>query len=272
MSLVVSLMRWRMRGGTASNLSTVDEVPLERELQIETDTLKLKLGDGTTAWSLLPYIGTDSIPEGSANKYFTNDRAYLALKDQLVQGSNVTLTANDTTKKITISVAGGGGGGYAEGSVNPGSPSLNDKFYRTDLNLLIYYDGTRWLTVQEFSADYSNVATVSSSPASAGRYVMHNSLQVFVTTLDATVYVNGTNNGSNYWTFEALWVDSANVPTSIDSMNTSAFSGSTWNRIDMTINAAIPDDAININVIGTKTGSPAAMLFNSTLRYRLIVP
>src|SRR5690606_25023311 len=100
-SLVVSKQRWRMRGGTAANLAAVDEVPLVRELQIETDTLKMKLGDGATAWSLLPYIGTDSIPEQS-NLYFTQGRVYNALKAQLVAGSNVTITPDDGDVKITI--------------------------------------------------------------------------------------------------------------------------------------------------------------------------
>lgn len=48
--------RFRIRGGTAADLSTVNEVPLRRELCIELDTGKMKLGDGTTPWNDLPYI------------------------------------------------------------------------------------------------------------------------------------------------------------------------------------------------------------------------
>lgn len=110
MSLVTRFERWLMRGGTAANLAAVDEVPLERELQIETDTLKLKLGDGVTAWSLLPYIGTDSIPEQS-NLYYTDSRVYAAVKGQLVAGPNVTLTPDDETETIQVDASGSGGGG-----------------------------------------------------------------------------------------------------------------------------------------------------------------
>ena len=48
--------RFRIRGGTAADLATVNEVPLRRELCIELDTGKMKLGDGVTAWNDLPYI------------------------------------------------------------------------------------------------------------------------------------------------------------------------------------------------------------------------
>jgi len=51
--------RFRMRRGTAANLASVNEIPLAGELVIETDTLRQKLGDGTTAYNSLPYV-TDS--------------------------------------------------------------------------------------------------------------------------------------------------------------------------------------------------------------------
>lgn len=58
--------RFLVRGGTAADLSSVNEVPLERELVYETDTGKSKLGDGTTHYNDLDYIsgggGDFSIP------------------------------------------------------------------------------------------------------------------------------------------------------------------------------------------------------------------
>src|SRR5688572_13447523 len=62
---------------------------------------------------------------------------------------------NDATKYLdgtgayTVP-AGSGGSGYDEGTSFPGSPSTDDKYYRTDLNLLCVYDGTRWLTTQQY--------------------------------------------------------------------------------------------------------------------------
>jgi hypothetical protein len=58
MSLVELPYRFRVRGGTAADLVTVNEIPLERELVVEVDTGKMKLGDGVTAWIDLDYISS----------------------------------------------------------------------------------------------------------------------------------------------------------------------------------------------------------------------
>ncbi len=50
--------RFKVRGGTKANLTAVNEIPLDRELVIETDTGKMKLGNGSTPWNTLPYIST----------------------------------------------------------------------------------------------------------------------------------------------------------------------------------------------------------------------
>lgn len=48
--------RFKVRGASAATLTSVNETPLVRELVIETDTGKIKLGDGATAWNDLPYL------------------------------------------------------------------------------------------------------------------------------------------------------------------------------------------------------------------------
>ena len=50
---------------------------------------------------------TDDLPEGTTNLYFTEERVYEAVKDQLVAGSNITLDADDVAQTITISATGG---------------------------------------------------------------------------------------------------------------------------------------------------------------------
>lgn len=46
--------------GTAANLSAANPVLLAGEIAFETDTGRFKLGNGTTAWNSLPYVGTKS--------------------------------------------------------------------------------------------------------------------------------------------------------------------------------------------------------------------
>lgn len=51
----------QLRHDTAANWASVNPILLEGEVGLETDTLKQKVGDGTTAWSDLPYsINYDS--------------------------------------------------------------------------------------------------------------------------------------------------------------------------------------------------------------------
>ena len=47
----------RLRKQTAANWTSVNPTLGEGEPGIETDTLKLKVGDGTTSWTSLPYVG-----------------------------------------------------------------------------------------------------------------------------------------------------------------------------------------------------------------------
>ncbi len=48
-------VRFQLRRDTASNWASVNPVLELGEPGVETDTLKLKIGDGTTAWSSLGY-------------------------------------------------------------------------------------------------------------------------------------------------------------------------------------------------------------------------
>lgn len=50
----------QLRGDTAANWTTANPVLASREMAIETDTLKLKVGNGIQAWSDLLYITGDS--------------------------------------------------------------------------------------------------------------------------------------------------------------------------------------------------------------------
>ena len=45
----------RLRGGTSENLTAVNPILLCREIVVETDTGKIKVGDGIRSWNKLPY-------------------------------------------------------------------------------------------------------------------------------------------------------------------------------------------------------------------------
>jgi hypothetical protein len=52
----MSFVRIRARRDTASNWTTADPVLQEGEFGVETDTLRVKVGDGVQNWQSLPYL------------------------------------------------------------------------------------------------------------------------------------------------------------------------------------------------------------------------
>jgi len=52
--------RVQHKRGTAANLASVNPTPLAGELVWESDTNRLKIGNGSTAYTSLAYVGTNS--------------------------------------------------------------------------------------------------------------------------------------------------------------------------------------------------------------------
>lgn len=47
----------KLRGGTRTALSSINPLPAAREIIVETDTGRIKVGDGIHQWNSLPYAG-----------------------------------------------------------------------------------------------------------------------------------------------------------------------------------------------------------------------
>lgn len=123
----------QVRAGTAAEWASVNPVLALAEPGYETDTNKLKYGDGVSAWTALPYItggggggggtwgsitGTLSAQTDLQNAL--NAKVSLTSLDELIDdrvaallqaGTNITLSYNDPSGTITISASGGGGSG-----------------------------------------------------------------------------------------------------------------------------------------------------------------
>lgn len=86
-SAAMAAVTIKLRGDTAANWTTNNPVLALREPGVETDTNKIKVGDGSTAWNSLKYVvdrpstlvinTNTSITEAQliANKYFSNSGA-----------------------------------------------------------------------------------------------------------------------------------------------------------------------------------------------------
>ena len=90
----------QQRRGTASALANANETPLSGQFYVETDTGKIKVGDGTTAYNSLEYITDTSNFVGTLPTTNIADSAVTAAKiaDNAVTTSKVADDAISTTK------------------------------------------------------------------------------------------------------------------------------------------------------------------------------
>lgn len=156
-----------------------------------------------------------------------------------------------------------------KGVAFPTSPVTNDLFYRTDLALLCYYDGTRWLTAPEYET--SPIVGPALQPFSAGQSVgywpKHPTYDRYITSLNLAFNVQTTNNGSNYWTIRLVRLDTGATLTS--DLSTAAASAGAW--VNTNINLTLLTGAYPIGLNIVKNGAPGNMYVASTLSYRLVV-
>jgi hypothetical protein len=90
----------KIRRDTAANWQANNPVLAEGEFGYETDTGRLKIGDGTTAWNSLPYLVGERVPEG----FDFNDVTDKVSVDDTTITKNASgqLEIKDATDKVQI--------------------------------------------------------------------------------------------------------------------------------------------------------------------------
>jgi hypothetical protein len=154
----------------------------------------------------------------------------------------------------------------------PGGLQANDRFYRTDIGWLCYYDGTRWLTVHEYAISSGLRTTVG-----AGTFVIGPLRQDYVsyfTRITRLINTGATNTGANYWTITVLGANAAQSSTSsIDVATTAAIAGSTWATNDSAPSAtALPANNNGLDFSCVATGAPSSLgSLVLTVYFRLVI-
>lgn len=162
---------------------------------------------------------------------------------------------------------------WNSGTAFPGSPATNDRFFRTDLGFLCYYDGTRWLTAHEYSyqAPYNTGSATGTITNTFAR--IRNDYATWFTRVAFNTQVATTNDGSNYWTFQIISYNTTFAAnTVIFSVSTNADTVNVWTNHDATPSTQNPANYGGLVVnVSAKTGTPGAFAVMANIYYRLIV-
>jgi hypothetical protein len=157
------------------------------------------------------------------------------------------------------------------GTAFPSSPATGMRFWRSDLGYLCYYDGTRWLTVHEYSITITD--QISNTVAFDTAFVVprDDGYRAYWTYAAVQTFISPTNNATNYWTIELQSVDNSIASTTtIASFNTSALAAG-GNYTALGITTALPTNRPLTRAHVTKTGAPSSLALTMTAYYRLVI-
>lgn len=154
------LDRFRCRRGTAAALAAANEIPLDSEIVLESDTGLGKIGDGVTHYNSLLYrimdgmdltglaAGKVLVRDPTNAKWIVGDGGAGSVTD-VMAGTNVSIDKTDPTKPIVSSTIGtitlkDSVAAYSNLPTSP-TPSGGDAYYvRADGLVYIYASGVGW--------------------------------------------------------------------------------------------------------------------------------
>jgi hypothetical protein len=142
--------------------------------------------------------GTETDIESAAANGLATDTLWDAAGDLVVgSGANTAAklvkgSAGAHLSIINAAVA------WNSGTSNPGSAVAGDRYWRTDLGLEVYYDGTRWLTTTIFEMEASGIgiaatADIAYRPAFGGTYDM------WLIDFGWNYNITPTHTGTQFW-------------------------------------------------------------------------
>lgn len=227
------------------------------------------LSSGTT-----PDAHLFAIPDGSsATGSVATDPIWDAAGDLAVG------TGPNTAARLAIGAAGGslsslnGAAAWNSGTVFP-SAVTGDRYWRTDLGLECYYDGTRWLSVQLFH-DIMAQSTDGGIPISATQICGRNTLwsgayDLWIVSVYGTMF-SSSLSGSAYWTVTVAKGNTASSFTDIASFNDQSGTDSNWEKKTVAVGALLGASDSTLRWTATKTSTPGPVYVSGAVTYRLVL-
>jgi len=239
--------------------------------------------DPTASPAYLDVYGNAVVPKISAwGQYYPLKGVSMGL----TPGSNIPgLYIEGLAADLNLSIAPQGNGAvllgnYSAGQMRargagssfPATATTNDLWFRTDQGILYYYDGTRWLSVNEYNLSMGAWGVLPNGISASGTLPLlaacpySPSGHVYLTKWTVARQTATTNNGTNFWTINLL----NNAGTNISNFTT-ASDGINWitgSNSPGSDRAVATDMYWYVQVL--KTLSPGNLSLAATLSYRLI--
>jgi len=167
------------------------------------------------------------------------------------------------------------------GTAFPSTPTTNQHYWRTDLNMEFFYDGTRWLTTQVFQgvtkprhdgASQLGELSVAITASTTGNLIRGDvglppgCSDVYLTGYSASFQVGaGTAlSASHKWvgTLTGQGSGTGHATLTIDSG-----ANSTWRRVSTSVGVVLGTD-VALMSSWAKTGTPGSLVVSETFFYR----
>ena len=167
--------------------------------------------------------------------------------------------------------------GIPSGTSFPGSPSNNDVFRRTDLDLIFYFDGTRWLSLQLLEMAWADLVSETGSATAVHMPAppLAGGSDIWLVDFSVQFLVSGGGSalsGSHKWDVKLRKRPTGNSATDISTVTIDSGSSAAWrntvNAIGALLNNGTTHFVLDYNL--TKTGTPGNLNSLCTVRYRIV--
>lgn len=158
------------------------------------------------------------------------------------------------------------------GSSFPGSPATNDRYFRTDLGMEFYYDGTRWVSMNLYRQDFVGpVAAISATSSNLQMVGMPGNGTVGVLVVKSIVNFIVASGGSALGASHK-WVGTIQRDTGglLATINIDSGSSNVWRSDVQTLNSVYGGGLFSHAVSWTKTGTPGNLTALTSIEYRLV--
>ena len=145
----------QIRRGTAAQWNAANPVLSDGELGVESDTSKIKVGNGSAPWNSLPYVPAPPLTAGvvtstelATSSVVEAKIASSAVTEAKIASNAVTgskIAANSVTQEKLASTLSGLT--ICTSSTRPGSPFTGQAIFETDTNKMRLYNGSSWIGV-----------------------------------------------------------------------------------------------------------------------------